>query len=134
LLAAARSASAKITFGLLPPSSIVTFLSVAAALRTMSFPVSVPPVNEIFATSGCFTSASPASSPKPVTTFNTPGGKPASPRTRASRRMLRLASSGGFTTIVLPAASAGAIFRAASRSGKFQGTIAATTPSGSRSV
>ena len=35
---------------------------------------------------------------------------------------------------MLPAASAGAIFQAAMHSGKFQGTISPTTPSGSRTV
>jgi hypothetical protein len=44
------------TFRLFPPSSIVTFLSVAAALRD-ELSVSVPPVNEIFAI--LFQSASP---------------------------------------------------------------------------
>jgi hypothetical protein len=43
-------------------------------------------------------------------------------------------SEAGFRTIVLPTASAGAIFQEASRNGKFQGTIAPTTPSGWRSV
>jgi hypothetical protein len=37
-------------------------------------------------------------------------------------------------TTVQPAASAGAIFQLASRSGEFQGVIAATTPSGSLRV
>ncbi len=34
----------------------------------------------------------------------------------------------GFSTIVLPASSAGAIFQMASSSGKFQGVMAPTTP------
>jgi hypothetical protein len=42
--------------------------------------------------------------------------------------------SDGLITTVLPAASAGASFQAASSSGEFQGTIATTTPSGSRRV
>jgi hypothetical protein len=37
-------------------------------------------------------------------------------------------------TIVQPAASAGASFHDSSRSGEFHGTIAATTPAGSRRV
>jgi hypothetical protein len=41
---------------------------------------------------------------------------------------------GGLSTTVFPAASAGAIFRDAIRSGKFQGTINPTTPIGSRIV
>ena len=40
----------------------------------------------------------------------------------------------GFKTTVHPAARAGATFHMVMRSGKFQGTIAPTTPTGSRSV
>ena len=43
-------------------------------------------------------------------------------------------SSAGLSTIVLPAASAGATFHEAITSGKFHGTISPTTPSGSRKV
>ncbi|GCE45013.1 hypothetical protein Rhow_000973 [Rhodococcus wratislaviensis] len=43
-------------------------------------------------------------------------------------------SSGGFTTRVFPAASAGAIFHAEIISGVFHGTIAPITPTGSRTV
>jgi hypothetical protein len=42
------------------------------------------------------------------------------------------ASSVGLSTIVLPAASAGAIFQLVNMSGKFHGTICPTTPTGSR--
>jgi hypothetical protein len=42
--------------------------------------------------------------------------------------------SEGLTTIVHPAASAGASFQTRSSSGEFQGTIAPTTPTGSRTV
>ena len=59
--ARSRSASAKITNGLLPPSSIENFFS--PALWTMRLPVRVEPVKEIARTSGCATSASPASLP-----------------------------------------------------------------------
>jgi hypothetical protein len=38
------------------------------------------------------------------------------------------------STTVLPAARAGAIFQDESRKGKFQGTMAPTTPTGWRSV
>ena len=44
------------------------------------------------------------------------------------------ASSADFTTTVLPATSAGAIFSAISSMGTFHGMIAPTTPSGSRTV
>ena len=43
-------------------------------------------------------------------------------------------SSAGFMTMVQPHASAGASFHIPIISGKFQGTIAATTPTGSRTV
>ncbi len=43
-------------------------------------------------------------------------------------------SSAGFSTIVQPAASAGASFIDAISSGEFQGVMAATTPIGSRVV
>ena len=48
---------------------------------------------------------------------------------RAQRRQLR-----GFSTTEQPQASAGATFQAAICSGKFHGTMAPTTPTGSRSV
>ncbi len=40
----------------------------------------------------------------------------------------------GLRTTALPSASAGAIFHMACSSGKFQGVIAPTTPTGSRTV
>ncbi len=59
--ARSRSASSKITKGLLPPSSMLNFLR--PALFTMRLPVAVEPVNEMARTSGCATSGSPASLP-----------------------------------------------------------------------
>ena len=50
-------------------------------------------------------------------------------RERRQRRLLA-----GLMMTVLPHASAGATFHAVSSSGKFHGTIAPTTPTGSRSV
>ena len=51
---------------------------------------------------------------------------------------MRMADSGdfseGFRMTELPIASAGANFQLAIKSGKFQGTMAATTPSGSRVI
>jgi hypothetical protein len=43
-------------------------------------------------------------------------------------------SSAGFSTTVLPQASAGATFQVSSISGKFHGAMAATTPAGSNRV
>ncbi len=59
------SASAKITFADLPPSSSVTRLIVPAAPCAMPRPTSVEPVNAIFATSGCSTSRLPTTLPGP---------------------------------------------------------------------
>ncbi|EKD60312.1 MAG: hypothetical protein ACD_54C00820G0001 [uncultured bacterium] len=67
-----------------------------------------------------------------MVTLNTPGGTPASSASSASFSRVRDAVSAGFSTIELPAAKAGAIFQDPIISGKFHGTIAATTPTGSR--
>ena len=52
----------------------------------------------------------------------------------ASAKALSGATSDGFSTTVQPAASAGAIFAAIWWSGQFHGVIAATTPTGSRTI
>ena len=70
----------------------------------------------------------------PTTTFTTPSGIPASRASPASRLAESGVSSAGFRTTVLPHARAGPSFHEAMLSGKFQGTIAATTPRGSRKV
>ena len=49
----------------------------------------------------------------------------------ASSEQVSGAHSGGFTTTVLPAASAGPTFQVVSISGAFQGVISAATPAGS---
>ena len=59
---------------------------------------------------------------------------PASSASAAKRRAESGVSSAGFSTTVLPAASAGPSFQAAIASGKFHGTIRPTTPTGSRTV
>ena len=132
--AASRSASAKTTLADLPPSSSVTRLIVAAAPAAIPRPTSVEPVKAILATSGCSTSRCPQTLPGPATTFSTPSGSPASSAIRSSSSAVSGVSSAGLSTIVLPAASAGATFQEAITSGKFQGTIRPTTPSGSRKV
>ena len=130
----ARSASGKTMLGDLPPSSSVTRTSRSPAIAAMRRPVSVPPVNAILETSGCRTSASPASAPKPVTTLTTPGGMPASSTSGISSSSDAEVCSLGLITIVFPPASAGASFISVSRSGEFQGVIAPTTPIGWRRV
>jgi hypothetical protein len=128
------SASAKTTAGLLPPSSRLTRLQPrAAAIMTFS-PTARLPVNDSLSTIGWLTSASPVGSPGPVTTLKTPSGSPASIISPASRSTANVAYSDGLSTIVQPAASAGATFCASSISGAFHGITAPTTPTGSRSV
>ena len=71
---------------------------------------------------------------RPTTTLSTPSGMPASSASSPSRSVVSGVSSAGLITIVFPVASAGPIFQLAMLSGKFQGVIRPTTPSGSRKV
>ena len=87
------------------------------------------PVKAILSTSGCATSAAPVR-PSPVTTFTTPGGSPVSWHSSANSRAVNGVNSAGFSTTVFPVASAGAIFHANMRSGKFHGMIWPATPTG----
>ena len=70
----------------------------------------------------------------PGTTLNTPSGIPASTASSAIRMAVSGDFSEGLSTNELPAASTGPIFQAAMSSGKFHGTIAPTTPIGSRVI
>src|SRR5215470_4059608 len=134
LAAAARSASGKTTCGDLPPSSSVTLLMLSAAALATARPVAVEPVNATLSTPGCAASAAPVPRDRPVTTLTTPGGNPASATSSANPSVETGACSEGLTTMVQPAASAGATFQVISSSGEFHGVIAATTPTGSRLV
>jgi len=79
---------------------------------------------------GLDASGLPASTPNPLTMLTTPGGS-RSPMSSMSLRIDQGVCSAGLSTIVLPAASAGASFHTAMRIGKFHGMIWPTTPSGS---
>ena len=96
--------------GLLPPSSSVTRLMLSAAIRMISVPVAVEPVNATLSTPGCRTRCAPTVVPGPGTMLMTPGGKPTSPASSARRSALSGVAESGFSTIVQPAASAGASF------------------------
>ena len=89
------------------------------------------PVNATRSTSGCPVSGAPASAPLPFTTLSTPGGSPASRASSPSIVHVSGAHSGGFSTTVLPAASAGPTRQVASMNGAFQGVETAVTPAGS---
>jgi hypothetical protein len=119
-------------FGDLPPSSSHARLRFdCAAYCMISLPTAVEPVNAMQSTSRCSASSLPGS-PAPGTTLNTPAGMPASYASCATRIAVSGDFSDGFSTTLLPAASAGPNFHAAIRIGKFHGTTAATTPTGSR--
>ena len=62
--------------------------------------------------------------------LTTPGGSPASTQISAKASAVSGVNSAGFSTTVLPAASAGAIFHASISSGKFHGMIWPQTPTG----
>ena len=131
-IAASRSASANTIAGLLPPSSIERPLRNGAALPKISCPVRLSPVKLMSGTSGCFTRASPASSPSPLTRLKTPFGTPASSKMPAHREAESGVNSAGFSTTVFPVASAGPSFQDSSMNGVFQGVISPATPIGFR--
>ena len=122
-------ASSKTMFAALPPSSRVTFLSVPATAFAMARPTSVEPVKATLSTSSCATSARPVS-PAPVTMLTTPAGRSACWQISANSSAVSGVVSAGFSTTVLPQASAGAIFHASISSGKFHGMTWPATPSG----
>ena len=100
-----------------------------ASAAWMSLPTAVEPVKATLSMPGWRTSAAPAE-PSPGTTCTTPGGSSASWQISARKSAVSGVVSAGFSTAVLPQASAGASFQAAISSGKFQGTIWAATPCG----
>ena len=69
-------------------------------------------------------------SPAPVTMLTTPGGSSACWQISAKASAVSGVVSAGFSTTVLPQASAGAIFHASISSGKFHGMTWPATPSG----
>ena len=97
-------------------------------------PTSVLPVKVIAVTRGSRQSASPIVRPGPFTTENTPCGKPASCHSFAKCSAVSGVVWLGFTMTVFPAARAGADFEIVNTIGTFQGTMAATTPTGDRSM
>ncbi len=96
----------------------MTFLRPAA--RAISFPTSVEPVNATLSMPGWVTRARPVA-PAPVTMLTTPGGRSACWQISANSSAVSGVVSAGFSTTVLPQASAGAIFHASISRGKFQG-------------
>ena len=108
-IARVKSASSRITFGDLPPSSIATGFTVAAASSETRRPARVEPVKETMSTPGCAAIASPTTGPIPVTRLKTPAGRPTDSITSARMKAFSGTTSLGFSTTVQPAASAGPI-------------------------
>ncbi len=108
---ASTSASSKTMTGALPPSSRWTRLRSAAAEAATSMPARTLPVIDTMAGVGCSTSALPLSR-SPHTTLSTPGGRCSATISARSRVETGVVSE-GLSTIVLPAASAGAHFQTA---------------------
>ena len=113
MMGTARSAStsSNTICGDLPPSSSTHFTAFLAAACCTSVPTSLEPVKEMKSMPGWPASAAPASSPRPVTMFKAPSGRPAAVAISAKRRADRLVSSAGLSTTPLPIASAGATVR-----------------------
>ena len=125
----ARSADGSMITGALLPSSSPTRLWGTAA--RMPQPTVGEPVKLTIATSRCCTRWF-AAAPEQVTTFNQPGGRPASWNSRAIARAVSGVADAGLSTTGQPAAMAGAILWHTRLSGKLNGEIAASTPTGTR--
>ncbi len=121
-------------FGLLPPSSWATRLTVGAAFLATSMPARVEPVKETMSTSGWLDSAAPTPGPSPWTRLNTPAGTPAACMISAKICAENGATSDGFSTIVQPVASAGDTLQAIWLIGQFHGVIKPQTPIGSLTI
>ena len=120
----------------MPPSSSETFFTVEPTHAAPSFlPTSVEPVKEKWRTSGLSHITLPtAAALSVVTTLNTPLGMPAFSASSASASAVSGVWCGGFSTMVQPAAIAGAALRVIIAIGKFHGVTAAHTPIGCLSV
>ena len=104
------------------------------ATSPMACPTGVEPVKLTMSTCGDATSAWPASGREPVTTLTTPAGNPASWSTSPNTVTASGSCGAGFTTTVLPMASAGPILPAMFTIGKLYGVMHATTPTGWRTT
>src|SRR5204863_9762097 len=111
VIAASRSASAKMMLGFFPPSSSDTFLNNDAHASATLRPVAVPPVNEMVLIFGCAVIAEPTFGPVPWTMLRTPFGRPASRAISHSMQAVIGVNSLGLATAVFPTAMAGAIFQ-----------------------
>ena len=129
----AGSASSRTIAADLPPTSRLTRRRSVAHAAATALPALVDPVNETLSTPGCFTSISPTEA-SPGSTLTTPSGSPDSAIISASSKAFNGDSGAGLRTIVQPASSAGISLVTIRNCGMFHGTMAATTPTGSRRI
>ncbi len=130
--AVSTSTSSSTTSALLPPSSRWVRVRVFAAWAAMARPAEVEPVNDTTRTAGWSIMALPTGTP-PGSICSTPSGRPASAKIRARTTPPHTAVRGsGLSSTALPRASAGATDRMDRISGKLNGEITATTPTGTR--
>ena len=130
--ASSRSVSASTITGVALPSSSATCLRGARSFSLQ--PTSPEPVNVSALTRSSSTRTSPISADGPVRTLSQPGGRPASVSSSARRSAESGVADAGLRTTAQPAASAGAILWATRLSGKLNGLIAPTMPTGTRNV
>ncbi len=127
-----RSASSSTMSGSLPPSSSSSLCPAAAAATAR--PAATEPVKVTMSTSGWPARAGPTVCGSPVTTASMSPGNPASRSSSAKARPVRGVFSDGLSTTAQPAATAGASLTTTWFSGRLNGVIAATTPTGSGTV
>src|SRR5258705_3454717 len=125
-----KLASAQITTPALPPSSSTTFFLPAFCLSVQ--PTAVLPV-KLSSFSRSSETRIPASSFERGKTLRAPAGHPACSMICGKRSEVSEVCGAGFSTMVQPAAIAGASLCATKLIGKLNGVIAAMGPSGKRS-
>ena len=130
-IVAGRSASSRMIAADLPPSSRLKRFSCSPQIEAIRRPAAVEPVKAILSTPSCRTRCSPTSRPA-GTTLTTPFGTPASSSSSAIKKASSGVSGAGLMTMQLPESSAGASFDIVTNCGTFHGTMAPTTPTGSR--
>ena len=122
-----------ITAWFFAPPSACTRLPWDVPVEKMYFAIGVEPTKLTACTPGCASSASTASL-SPLTTLNTPSGRPASLSSVARISDADGSRSEGLRTKVFPQTIAIGNIHSGTIAGKLKGVMPATTPSGWRSV
>ena len=130
--ALSRSASSNTMNGAFPPSSMEVRRTFCAASAMRRLPTGVEPVKETLRSRGVREqrAGDPGGADAEDTTFSTPAGRPASSMVWAKSWAVSGVSLAGLSTMVQPAAMAGATLRVAMARGKFQGVISRQGPTG----